>query len=366
MSQLQEALTAVNQSSVLDWAAQFPRLSVVELAKQLSGRVAPISLQQAMVKEARERNSFPALARAILVRLMLRDFPRGLGQGNLEDARSALASMFSIWILIFDPDQRDAAEAVWAAVVAELEAHPDWVPQHGDEPRLVKLFAGHAMDRSKRASLVARAQERIDAAIHGHRTPGSKLEALSQLPPGHGFLHAASWVDSEVRNGGFALLYKNSGGLEVPLALTGLTAMGRSDLSALVQESLAFARVNNRHLLAPSLVHEPVLPEVASPRAWAQLDKSYLALSQNLFEALASLIETMPQLFEPPFRELKNREDGRKWKVRTSGAGIEIEIELADGTSVTRKRACTTAAKAELEVQGMINEQLADGFVDVA
>jgi hypothetical protein len=366
VTQLQDALTAVNQSSVLDWAAQFPRLSVVELAKQLSGRVAPISLQQAMVKEARERGSFPALARALLVRLMLRDFPRGVGQGNPEDTQSALASMFSVWILIFDPDQRVAAEAVWAAVVAELEAHPEWVPQDASEPRLLKLFAGHAMDRSKRASLVVRARERIDAAIHGQRTPAGKLEALSQLPPGHGFLYAASWVDTEVRNGGFALLYKNSGGLEVPLAITGLTAMRRTDLAALVQESLSFARVHNRHLLSPSLVNEPVLPEVAEPRTWNSLDKSYQGLSQNLFDALASLIESMPQLFEPPYRELKNRADGRKWKVRTSGAGIEIEIELADGTTVMRKRACTTAAKAEAEVQTMINEQLADGFVDVA
>lgn len=366
MPELQDALSAVNQSSVLEWAAQFPRLSVVELAKQLSGRIAPISLQQAMVKEARERGSFPALARALLVRLLLRDFPRGFGQGSPEDARSALASAFTVWILIFDPDQRVAAEAIWSAVVAELEAHPEWVPQTGDEPRLLKLFSGHALDRSKRATLVARARERIEEAAHGQRTNAGRLEALSQLPPGHGFLHAASWVDAEVRNGGFAQLYKNSGGVEVPLAVAGLNCMQHPELATIVQESLVFAREQNRHLLAPGLFHEPKLPEITSPRPWGQLDKAYVAASRNLFESCASLIESMPHLFEPPFRELKNREDGRKWKVRTSGAGIELEIELADGTSITRKRSCTTPAKAEAEVQTMINEQLADGFVDVA
>ena len=365
MTQLRDALTAVNQSSVLAWAAQFPRLSVVELARQLSGRVAPISLQQEMVKEAREQGTFPSLARALLVRLLLRDFPRGLGQTSPDDAKSALASIFSIWMLIFDPDQRAAAEAIWAAVVKELETHPEWVPEPGgDDARLVKLFAGHDLNRSKRASLVARARERIDACLQGHATNKRWLEALAQLPPGYGYLHAASWVDAEVRNGGFAQLYKNSGGVEVPLAITALHGMGRGDLAALVQESLVCARVNSRHLLAPGLSTEPVLPEVASPRTWAQLDTSYNALSRELFDAFASLIESMPQLFDPPYRELQHKDDGRKWRIRTSGAGIEIEIVLEDGTSITRNRQCATAARAEQEVQVMIQEQLADGFVD--
>ena len=366
MPQLEEALSAVNQSSVLEWAAQFPRLSVVELAKQLSGRIAPISLQQAMVKEARERGCFPELARALLVRLLLRDFPRGVGQVNPEDAQSALASAFSIWMLIFDPDQRAAAEAAWGAVVAELEARPDWVPQHGDEPRLLALFKDRDLSRSKRASLVARARERIETCLTGHRTNKAWLDALSQLPPGHGFLHAAGWLDAEVRNGGFAHFYKKSGGVEVPLAIAALNAMGRTELSSLVTESLSIARVHHRHLLAPGLFHEPVLTIPESPRTLIQLDKLYFNLSGDLFEAFASLIESAPHLFEPAFRELQHAEDGRKWRVRTSGAAIEIEIVLEDGTTITRTRQLANASRAEVEVQTMINEQLADGFVDVA
>ena len=363
---IQEALSAVNQSSVLEWAAQFPRLSVVELAKQLSGRIAPISLQQEMVKEARERGCFPELARALLVRLLIRDFPRGYGSVTPEDAQSALASGFSVWMLIFDPDQRVAAEAVWGLVVAELEAHPDWVPEHGDEPRLMKLFAGRDLSRSKRATLVARARERIDNALRGQRTNKGWLEALASLPPGHGFIHAAGWVDAEVRNGGFLQYFKNSGAVEVPLAIAALTAMGRTEVATLLQESLATAREHHRHLLAPGLFNDPVLPVIENPRALAQLDKAYFALPHDLFESFASLIEAAPNLFEPPFRQLRHGEDGRKWRVRTSGAAIEIEIELEDGTLITRTRQCTTASRAEQEVQTLINEQLADGFVDVA
>jgi hypothetical protein len=363
---IQEALSAVNQSSVLEWAAQFPRLSVVELAKQLSGRIAPISLQQEMVKEARERGTFPQLARALLVRLLIRDFPRGYGSVNPEDAQSALASGFSVWMLIFDPDQRAAAEAVWSSVVAELEAHPDWVPEHGDEPRLLKLFSGRDLTRSKRAALVARARERIETALHGQRSNKAWLEALASLPPGHGFIHAAGWVDSEVRNGGFLQYLKNTAGVELPLAITALTAMGRTEIASLLQEALATTREHHRHLLAPGLTTEPVLPVIESPRSLAQLDKAYFALPHDLFESFASLIEAAPHFFEPPFRQLQHREDGRKWRVRTSGAAIEIEIELDDGTSITRTRQCATASRAEQEVQTLINEQLADGFVDVA
>lgn len=362
MTQLRDALSAVNQSSALEWAAQFPRLSVVELARQLSGRVAPIALQQEMVREAREQGTFPELARALLVRLLLRDFPRGLGQSAPEEAKSALASIFSIWMLIFDPDQRAAAEAIWAKVVHELETHPNWAPEPGDA-RLAKLFAGHDLNRSKRASLVAAARERIETCIQGLATNKRWLEALSHLPPGHGFLHAASWVDAEVHNGGFAQLYKNSGGVEVPLAIVALQAMGRADLAVLVQESLIGARLNHRHLLAAELTHAPVLPENATPRTWAQLDTAYTAIAHNLFEAYASLIEAKPELFNPTYRELRHT-DGRTWRIRTSGAAIELEIGLEDGTSINRLRQCANAERAEQEMKAMIEEQLADGFVE--
>lgn len=366
MPELQSALTALNQTSVLEWAAQFPKLSVVALANQLSGRIPPILLQQAMVKEARERGTFPSLARALLVRLLLRDFPRGLGQGSLEDGRAALASAFSVWILIFDPDQRVAAEAIWSAVVAELEANPDWVPDHGDEPRLLELFSGYNLERSKRATMVTRAHERIEERIANQRTAQGRLDALLQLPPGHGFLHAASVLDADVRNGGFAHFYKNTGGVEVPLAIACLNLMQHTQLAAIVEESLLFARENHRHLVAPTVLHEPKFPGAAAPRDWSRLEKAYVSASPSLFESFATLIENRAHLFEPPFRMLQNHQDGRKWKVRTSGAGIELEIELADGTCIARRRSCSSALKAEQEVQTMINEQLLDGFVDVA
>lgn len=317
-----------------------------------------------MVREAREQGVFPELARALLVRLLLRDFPRGLAQTGPEEAKAALASILSVWMLIFDPDQRAAAEAIWAKVVLELETHPNWVPEPGDA-RLAKLFAGHDLSRSKRAALVVAARERIETCIQGLATNKRWLEALAHLPPGHALLHAASWVDAEVQSGGFAQLYKNSGGVEVPLCITALQAMGRTELALLVQESLVNARLNHRHLLAAELTSAPALPENASPRSWAQLDTSYQALSRDLFEAYASLLEARPELFDPAYRELRHS-DGRTWRIRTSGAAIELEIGLEDGTSINRLRQCATAERAEQEMAAMIAEQLADGFVEAS
>ncbi len=356
----------MKHSSVLDWAAKFPRLSVVELAKQLSGRIAPIALQEAMVKEARERGCFPELARALMVRLLHRDFPRGMGSMNVEEAQAAHASGMSVWMLIFDPDQRATAELVWNSVAKEMEKDTEWVPQSADESKLVKLFAGHNLTRSKRATLVARANERIGNALVGQRTNQAALDALASLPPGHGFIHSAGHVDAEVRNGGFLQYLKNSGGVELPLAIAALKAMDRSEFSLLLEEALAVAREHHRHLLSPSIFSEPKLSVTDTTRTLGQLDKTYFALPQDLFESFASLIEAQPTLFEPPFRQLQHKDDGRKWRVRLSGAAIEIEIELDDGTSITRTRQCATSSRAETEMQTLINEQLADGFVDVA
>ena len=362
MNDIKDALKGLQQTSLLDWAAQYPRSSIVELAKQLSGRVAPVTLQRELVKEARERDVFPALARSLMVRLLNRPFPHGVGRAGAEIAAAELASAFSMWVTIFDPDQRVLAASLWDGLVAQLHAHAEWVPQHGEEPRLIALFRGADLKRTARADLVNRAQAQVAAIVSEVRTNRGWLEALGQLPPGFGYLHAVSWVDAEVNNGGFMQLYKNSGGVEVPLAITALTVMRRSDLVALLRESLAFARGVNRQLLAPALHQEPSTADVLTPRTWKQLDQAWSTTPKDLFNLFALLLEEEPLLFAPPFHELQHLEDGRKWRVRTSGAGIEIEIALSDGTVITRKRACATASQAEQETAALIAEQVADGF----
>jgi hypothetical protein len=360
--ELNEALRSQNHSSAVEWAAQFPTLSVVELARRLSGGIAPMSLQKELAKEARARGEFPQFVRGMLVRLLNGEFPRGIGAASSDE--NGLSSVWSMWVTSFDPDQRAVAETIWNKVVAELRAHPDWVPQHADEPRLLALFKGQNLDRSKRAALVADAWARIDARLADRRTARERISALSELPAGYGFLYATSRVDAEVRNGGFSQLFANNGGLELPLAIIGMRALKTDDLAALLEEAIAFARTYHREKLAPGLFESPVVPVFETPRTWAQLDKVYYASAPDLFERSANLLERHPDLFAPPFRELKNAADGRKWKVRTSGTMVEIEIELDDGTSIKRERRCASAEKAEAEARALIAEQLADGFVE--
>jgi len=361
-NELTAALSSMNQKSALDWAAQFPTSSVVELARKLPGGIAPIELQRELLLEARERGVVPQLVRAFLVRLLNSEFPRGLSGAT--DAQSGLQSVFSMWLWSFDPDQRTAAEAIWTKVVAALEAHPDWVPQRADEPRLMALFSGHDLERSKKATLVASARARIEANFVGRKTNREKLASLESLPAGYGYMYATQLVDNAVRNGGFSQLFGASGGIEIPLAILGMRALKQEELAVLLEESLAYARSYHREKLGPGLFTAPSLPAIAEPRPWAQLDKAYEARLTDLFEGFAKLMDVSPALFEPPFRVLRNAEDGRTWKVRTSGVLVEIQIVLDDGTAINRERRCASAEKAELEALALVAEQLQDGFVE--
>ncbi len=360
--ELDEALRSLNQTSAIDWAAQSPTASFVEMARRLPGGIAPLALQKELLREARERGEFPLLVRGVLVRLLNSEFPRGLGTQTGEDADSNLSSVFSMWSASFDPDQRSAAEAIWAKVADAMKASPDWVPQQADEPKLLKLFAGYDLERSKRAGLVAAARARIDARLAGRTTNRERLAAISELPPGYRWMYATSWVDTSIRNGGLQTVYNTGGGIEVPLAIEGLRAMKAEDLATLIEESLAFGRASQREKLGPGLFTDPPIAAFPTPRTWTQIDRAYCAHAPDLFERFASLLESMPELFEPPFRQLRNAEDGRKWKVRTSGVVVEIQIELADGTLITRERRCTSNETAEIEALALINEQLQDGF----
>jgi hypothetical protein len=144
-----------------------------------------------------------------------------------------------------------------------------------------------------------------------------------------------------------------------------MRALKQEELAALLEESLAYARTYHREKLGPGLFTNPVLPAFPTPRPWAQLDKAYDGRVTNLFEGFATLMQSAPEMFEPPFRVLRNAEDGRTWKVRTSGVVVEIEITLEDGTNITRERKCASAEKADFEVTALVAEQLQDGFVEV-
>lgn len=360
---LNEALKSLNQTSALDWADEFPTASIVELARKLPGGVSPVALQNQMLEEARERKQVPRLMRAVLVRLLNGEFPRGLN-GTAEEGQAGLEAAFSMWQWLFDPDQRTAVSDIWSKLVTALEAKPSWVPQSPDEPAFVALFAGHELHRSKKATLVANAHARLETALEGKKTSKERLDALAGLPLGYRLVYATEWVDAAIRGGGFSQLYGNGGGIELPLALKGFHALKQDGLVAILEESLAYARAHHRERLNPGMLTEPATSvPYETPRLWAPLERAYLEGAPDLFEAVAALIESSPALFEPPFRELKNA-DGTTWKVRTSGVLVEIKIELNDGTSIARERRCASTEKAELEVLSLIKEQLQDGFVE--
>lgn len=336
--ELDRALKASGQPNLRAWADQYPTLSMVALAGRLSEPVAPVTIALALADEAHRAGAFTAFARAWMVRQLHGD---------------------TSWLFIFDEAHKEAREALWKKAEAERAKDPSWKPANADDPRLVAIFAGVDLTRSARTRALMQAFERISAASADATTNEGVLRALAPLPPGFGFLHAVSWVNGEVLNGGFSQLFTNTGGLEVPLAIEGLEAMGRSDIADLVREALSFA-----HRYQPEVVNEAVRlrPPIEHPRAWPTLEKAYLARPQGLTEAFTAFVESRPELFEPPFHQL-HHPDGRKWRIRANGAVLEIEIVLEDGSVVSRNRKIGSTAAADKEMKGLIDEQLADGFV---
>lgn len=338
-SELVAALKKTGKSSLLDWAEQFPKLGMVELAQKFPIKVPPIRLVRELAAEARTRGSFADFARAWMVRVL-----------NAEPDSIT-------WGYIFDDEQAQQAKMLWARVESERKAKPKWLPQSGDDARLLELFSGVELSRSPRTERLVAAFARIDDICESAKDDHAVLRALAKLPPGYGFLHAVRWVDAEVSNGGFEQLYRNNHGVEVPLAIEALRQMKRDELSAIVAESLAFAHAQHPELVDDSI---DVVPKIAMPRTWAQLDQAWYALPRH--DLYATLLDSLPHLFEPPFTVLKHA-DGRAWKVRANGAQIEIHIILDDGHELTRERKEATPAAAQREVHRLIEEQLRDGFV---
>lgn len=338
-----KALQSLGQPSLVAWAEKFPTASMNELAGKLPVRVAPIALVLAMAEEAHRRGTFASFARSWMVRVLNTDSDSGT------------------WGYIFDDANSASGSELWRRAEAARKADPDWLPKHKDEPRLVALFAGVELARTPREQAMMTAFDRIAEVCRGRRNKAA-LDALAQLPPGFGYLFAVRWVDAEVRNGGFEQLYRNSRGVELPLAITGLGLMKRDDLAAVARESLGYAKLVHPELLDDS-VDAPTLP---AARPWGQLDKAYYAVARDdLSEDFAAFVESRPELFDPPFQQVRHPGDGRLWKARACGPTVEIQIVLDDGTAITRERKQASPAAAQRELQRLVEEQLSEGFVRV-
>jgi len=122
------------------------------------------------------------------------------------------------------------------------------------------------------------------------------LGRLAWVPTPIALLHAAHWVQSEVRNGGFGQFFDNPTGVLAPEAFRGLTAMGLPECAATLSHAMEKLgtpyprdRKERRHRL------NEIEPEVFNV-----LDDEFLALLEEEasgFERAAdSYSETIEQL----------------------------------------------------------------------
>lgn len=298
-----------------------PTLSSVELAQRLPIGIAPISLRQALLKDAHASRTFPAFARGWLVRL-------------LHEKADA-----SWWMTLFDSDKRGAARQIWDRIESELAAKPNWLPVSGDDALLLEIFAPFDLHRSPRTARVEDAFDRIDS-LRFESTAELISQVGSELPLGFTFLAAMRWLDAEVRNGGFAQLYGNHSGSVVAAAIEGFSAAGSK---------------------AAEIVRKAQQVEAERRRAWSEVDRAYYALDPNIFDLSAGLLENRHELFEQPAFQLKH-DDGRLWGVRVYGANLELEIVIPGEEPIVRKRLCESTTAAKNEAESLVAEQLREGF----
>lgn len=307
---------------LLGWANTMPTLSSVELAQRLPIDIAPISLRQALLKDAHSSRSFPAFARSWLVRL-------------LHEGADA-----SWWTTLFDPDKRSVARQIWDLVESERTANPQWLPASGDDALLVRIFEPFDLHRAARTARVEEAFDRIDS-LQFESTADLISRVGPELPLGFTYLAAMRRLDAEVRNGGFAQLYGNGGAVVVAAAIEGFSAAGSK---------------------AAEIGRKAQQVEADSGRgSWSQVDRLYYALDPSIFDLAASLLENRPELFEQPAFQLKH-DDGRLWRVRVSGANLELEIVIPGEQPIVRKRRCESTAAARREAESLVAEQRREGF----
>lgn len=307
--------------NLLEWSNTLPSLTTLELTQRLPVSVPPSTLLKELLAEAHAQDAFPAFARSLLVRLLR------------ENANA------SGWLAVLDPDQRETAVLIWARVQQERAAHPDWLPETGEDPRIIKVFSAFDFRRSARVARVASVFERLNELPK--ESPAERVTRLqNDFPRGFAWVNAMRRVDAEVRSGGFAAFYANGG-------------------EAIAQDAVEGFRA--AHCKAAEVVRDSVHERQADEPRWPRLDEAYLALELDVFALTGTLVDEQPVLFDTPFEELHHA-DGRVWRVRTSGSRLELEIVVGKDEPFTRTRHLDSPAAARAEAARLVEEQLQDGF----
>ena len=105
-----------------------------------------------------------------------------------------------------------------------------------------------------------------------------------------------SWLDAEVRNGGFSQYYFNSAGELAPHAMKAALSVGAPEIAAIVQKANALFGKNG-----PDPDRNKRMDQLSKidPKALAELDKRYYKSAERLTEILPRFVARNPEAFKP-------------------------------------------------------------------
>lgn len=144
LARIHQRVHALGFSSVVRFAEQRPRATLMQLAAELGDDVAAIQVEGALRYEAEKTGTFRKFARDLLVRCIRHDLPMGWRIGETFDFDRA--GVFANWSAgvegLLDKPSR---KAVWS-LLKEADIPTGWLPEGPDDPFIEQAFAGVRFD----------------------------------------------------------------------------------------------------------------------------------------------------------------------------------------------------------------------------
>lgn len=150
---LKARLQARGYASASEFAAAFPRTSLVALAATLgTNDVAAVQLERLLYEEAIERGTVERFARDLLVREIHDNLPEGWRRdwgpdipGDTTTARWRRSTAATGWATAVGsrPEYDAAADRVMFALRDKAPFPDGWLPADADDPLLVAFFREH-------------------------------------------------------------------------------------------------------------------------------------------------------------------------------------------------------------------------------
>ena len=128
-------------TSATEFLQRYPKLSKRELAESIGNGVTSRGITMVLFEEARERNDVGRLAKDLLFRKIVAEFPAGWRNDTKVCASVKLGS-WHYDILEFAPEFKESAVRILRTLTSINSPEIGWKPESAEDERLSPLFEG--------------------------------------------------------------------------------------------------------------------------------------------------------------------------------------------------------------------------------